>query len=99
MYPLALPALLQTPSAVKFRDGTDDADLRGLDLSKNPQKLSNGGPFVWLLNDRSEFDVTMVGKVIYGAIGDKTGPYFSLPDARYVSYLTFMPVFVAVSCG
>ena len=33
----------------------------------------------------TEASVTVVGKVIYTAIGDKTGPYFSLPDARYVS--------------
>ena len=37
------------------------------------------------MNDRTEASVTVVGKVIYTAIGDKTGPYFSLPGARYVS--------------
>jgi hypothetical protein len=80
---LALSAILHDPSTIQFLEGSDDADLGGIDLSKNPQKSSNG-PFVWLTDDRSEASVTFVGKVIYSAIGDKTGPYFSLPDAHWV---------------
>ena len=83
--PLALPTVLSDPSTIRFHRGSyDQADFGGIDLSKNPQKSSNG-PFVWLLKDRSEASVTFVGKVIYSVIGDKTGPYFSLPEAHYVS--------------
>ena len=49
------------------------------------QKQKQKGTTVWLLNGRTEASVTVVGKVIYTAIGDKTGPYFSLPDVRYMS--------------
>ena len=83
--PLALSSVLLEPSAIKFRFGSDNADFAGMDLAKNPQKVQASGPFVWLLNDRTEASVMVVGKVIYTAIGDKTGPYFSLPDAHYVS--------------
>ena len=82
-----LSALLKDPSTIRFVEGSDDADLGGIDLSKNPQKTQGHGPFVWLLEDRSEASVTVIGKVIYSAIGDKTGPYFSLPEKRFVSTL------------
>ena len=82
--PLALSTVLDHPSAIRFAEGSDDADFGSLDLSKNPQKAPNG-PFVWFSEDRSEASITVVGKVIYSAIGDKTGPYFSLPDAHWVS--------------
>ena len=81
--------ILSHPSTIKFRDGSDNIDFAGINLLKNPQKTPTGA-FVWLLDDRSEASVTAVGKVIYGTIGDKTGPYLSLPDASRVS--VFMPL-------
>ncbi|KAF9782851.1 hypothetical protein BJ322DRAFT_178294 [Thelephora terrestris] len=85
--PLALSTVLSDPSAIKFREGSDDADFGGIDLSKNPQKAGSG-PFVWVLNDSTEASLTVIGKVIYSAIGDKTGPYFSLPEMHYVPEVT-----------
>lgn len=87
-----LSKILSQPSAIKFRDGSDDLNFAGINLLKNPQRASNGA-FVWLLDDRSEASVTVVGKVIYGAIGDKTSPYFSLPDASRVSVFVFLRQF------
>ena len=81
---VALSTILDQPSTIRFLEGSDNVDLGAIDLSKNPQKSSNGS-FVWLSADRSEVPVTVVGKVIYNTIGDKTGPYFSLPEKRYVS--------------
>lgn len=90
--PLALSTILQHPSTIRFMEGSDDADLGDIDLTTNPQK-SSFGPFVWLSADRSETSVTFVGKVIYSGIGDKTGPYFSLPDSHWVStFLSIIPI-------
>ena len=94
---LPLSALLEEPSTIRFIEGSDDADLGGIDLSQNPQKTQGHGPFVWLLEDRSEASVTVVGKVIYSAIGDKTGPYFSLPEKRFVSTLISVVVILYYS--
>lgn len=44
--------------------------------------------FRMALAGHSEASFTVVGSVIYSAIGDKTGPYFSLPEAHYVSIFT-----------
>lgn len=77
-----LSAVFRDPTTIHFIPGTDDANLRGI-LAKNPQRTPDG--YVWYLPDqRTEAMVTFVGKVIYGAIGDKTGPYFSLPDKVFV---------------
>ena len=87
---LALTTILSNKSTIRFREGTDEADFHGLDLSKNPQKVGNG-PFVWLFEDGTEASVTVIGKVVYSAIGDKTGCYFSLPDSRYVRNFICFP--------
>jgi hypothetical protein len=84
-YLASLPTILSEPITIKFRGGSDDADFHGIDLATNAQKVQAGGPFVWLSDDRTEASVTVVGKVIYSALGDKTSPYFSLPEAHYVS--------------
>ena len=90
---LALSVILDQPSTIRFMEGSDDVDLGAIDLSKNPQKTPNGR-FVWLSADRSEVSVTVIGKVIYSAIGDKTGPYFSLPDTHWVS--TLVPIMTII---
>jgi len=30
------------------------------------------------------FNISVFGKIVYGAIGDKTGPYFGLPNKLFV---------------
>ena len=45
----------------------------------------------------TETSVTLVGKVIYGAIGDKTGSYFSLPEEPCMC--SFVPILATVSCS
>ena len=87
--PRVLSKILSQPSIIRFRDGSDDIDFAGINPLKNPQKTPTGA-FVWLLDDRSEALVTVVGKVIYGTIGDKTGPYLSLPDADWVSIFVLL---------
>ena len=88
----ALSTVLAHPSTIRFLAGSDDADMQDIDLSKNPQRSANGS-FVWLLPDRtSEASVTFIGKVIYGAIGDKSGSYFSLPDEQWVRPLILTPI-------
>jgi len=91
---LTLSAILDDPLTIRFVQGSDDADFGDLNLSNNPQKTQRHGPFVWLLEDRSEASVTVIGKVIYSAIGDKTGPYFSLPEKRFVSTLVSVVVLI-----
>ena len=81
----SVSSILRDPTTIRFVPGTDEADLRDL-LVKNPQRTPDG--FVWLLPDRkTEATITFVGKVIYDVIGDKTGPYFSLPDKLSVRIL------------
>ena len=84
---LPLSALLKELCTIIFIEGSDDADLSGINLSQNPQKTQGHGPFVWLLEDCSEASVTVIRNVIYSAIGDKTGSYFSLPEKHFVSTL------------
>lgn len=82
--PPALAEILARPNTIKFRDDSDEADFGDLDLSTNPQK-SPSGPFLWVLPDRvTEATYTVAAKVFYSGIGNKTGPYFSLPDSRWV---------------
>jgi len=89
----SLTDILRDPTTIHFVPGTDDADLGDI-LVKNPQRTPDG--FVWLSPDRkTETVITLVGKVVYGAIGDKTGPYFSLPDKLFVRTLL---TFTIVSC-
>ncbi|KAF9642271.1 hypothetical protein BDM02DRAFT_3193571 [Thelephora ganbajun] len=77
-----LTTILSDPATIHFIPSTDEADLGNI-LVKNPQRTPDG--FVWFLPDRkTEATVTFVGKIIYGAIGDKTGPYFSLPDKLFL---------------
>ena len=81
----SVSSILRDPTTIRFIPGTDEADLRDL-LVKNPQRTPDG--FVWFLPDRkTEATLTFVGKVIYDTIGDKTGPYFSLPDKIFVRIL------------
>lgn len=90
----SLAAVLCNPTTIHFVPGTDEADLGDL-LVKNPQRTADG--YVWLLPDRkTEATVTFVGKIIYGAIGDKTGPYFSLPDPLFVCIL---PLYSPLRCA
>ena len=85
----SLPSILDDSSTIKFLANSDDPDFGELDLSKNPVKTPFG-PFVWMLPDRvTEVTLTVVGKVIYSAIGNKSGPYFSLPEARWVCAFLF----------
>ena len=85
--PFALHSILQHSSTLHFLgESSDQADFGDIDLFENPQK-SSYGPFVWLSADRSEASVTFIGKVIYDGIGNKIGPYFSLPEDRWVSVL------------
>jgi len=86
----ALHSILDDSSTIKFLPDSDNPDFGKLDLSKNPVKTPFG-PFVWMLPDRvTEATLTVFGKVIYSVIGDKTGPYFSLPEARFVHTFSFI---------
>jgi len=91
MFERSLTDILRDPTTIHFTPGTDDADLGDI-LIKNPQRTPDG--FVWLSPDRkTETVITLVGKVVYDAIGDKTGPYFSLPDKLFVRTLSHSPLF------
>ena len=94
----ALSAVLNEPTTIHFAPGTDNADFHGLNLEKNPQRTRDG--FVWQLPDKTEAIITLVGKIDYSVIGDKSGPYFSLPDSqtvrtiipfRYLPHITNVP--------
>ena len=83
-------ATLHNPDAIHFIPNTDSAYVGIFFNARNPQRTSD--VFVWLLPDRSmEIPVLFVGKVIYGTIGDKTGPYFSLPERFFVRTLPPCP--------
>lgn len=83
MPPDALSAILDEPSTIRFVTGTDKPDLCGLDLEDNPKKTHDG--FVWNLpNGKIEPIITLVGKVTYDVIRDKSGPYFNLPGPNMV---------------
>jgi len=80
----ALPSILNDSATIRFLPDSDDPDLGQLDLSKNPVKTPSGA-FAWFLPDRvTEAISIMIGKTCRSAIGDKSGPYFSLPEARWV---------------
>jgi len=79
----ALSTVLNEHTTIRFASGTDNsADLCGLDLEKNPQRTRDG--FIWRLPDQTEATITLIGKVAYSVIGDKSGPYFNLPPSTSV---------------
>ena len=77
-----ISTILNERTAIHFIPGTDNADFGSLDLEKNPQKTQES--FVWLLPNKTEATVTLVRKVIYSVIGDRTSPYFNLPEPTIV---------------
>ena len=82
-FPNNLLTILNDPATIHFVPGTDRADFGEIDLMRNPQRTSQG--FVWFMPNRAtEVSVTFVGKVAYDIIGDKSGPYFSLPGDEWV---------------
>jgi len=86
----SLLAILQEKSTIRFLPESTKANLTGIDLLKNPQRAPDGA-YSWYLADRkSEVPITFVGKLIYSGFGNKTGPYFSIPDQIYVSVSGFI---------
>ena len=82
-FPNNLLTILNDPATIHFVPGTDRADFGEIDLTRNPQRTSQG--FVWFMPNRAtEASVTFVGKVAYNIIGDKSGAYFSLPGDEWV---------------
>ena len=87
----ALLSILEQESTIRFLPGsTDKPDMTGIDLLKNPRMSSDG--YAWYLADnKTEVPITIVGKLVYsGMVGDKTGPYFSIPGTDYVSVVRFI---------
>ena len=69
-FPNNLLTVLNDPATIHFVPGTDCADFGEIDLTRNPQRTSQG--FVWFMPNRAtEVSVTFVGKVAYDIIGDK----------------------------
>lgn len=88
-----LSAVLNEDTTIRFQHGSESkADLGRLDLTRNPQQTRDG--YVWFLPSREEATITLIGKVTYSVIGDKTGPYFSLcgPNAVRITILLCRPL-------
>ena len=84
-----LLAILRQPSTIRFLRDSADPDLMGINMSKNPQRSPGNSHYAWYLADRqTEVPITFVGKLTYSGLGDKTGPYFSIPG-DYVSIFRF----------
>jgi hypothetical protein len=83
-----LSSILEDSSTIHFQPGTYDADFNGLDIAKNPQSSKDG--FMWKLPNGKEFVFTFFSKVMYSALGDRTGPYFNQKEAK-VTLSRFYP--------
>lgn len=77
-----LTAVLNEPTTIHPHPGTNLVDFGVLDINNNPIRSKDG--FVWLLPNNAEPIITFVGKVTYSVVGDKTPPYFSLPNRETV---------------
>jgi len=80
--PANLSSVLGEKTTIRYHSGTNNPNFAGLDIHDNPHKTRDG--FIWKMPDGEEAKINFIGKIDRSAFGDKSGPYFSLPDRQFV---------------